>query len=130
MLLYLRLVLSTVRKAGSPRRDLLWENLALRQQLAVYRRPDPPPATPPARPSVLDAPRAGLVRVARRLGLRPAGDGDSTGVRARTYELEVGEEETSEAVALFVERTPPVRHEYSIVCFLSGRSRPDRVSSG
>ncbi len=35
---YLRLVLSTVRKTGSPRRDLLWENLALRQQLAVYRR--------------------------------------------------------------------------------------------
>jgi hypothetical protein len=35
MLLYFRLVLSTFRKTGSPRRDLLWENLALRQQLAV-----------------------------------------------------------------------------------------------
>jgi hypothetical protein len=38
MLLYLCLVLSTVRKTGSPRRDLLGENLALRQQLAVDRR--------------------------------------------------------------------------------------------
>ncbi|HJN91434.1 MAG TPA: integrase core domain-containing protein [Dehalococcoidia bacterium] len=38
MPLYLGLVFSTVRKTGSPRRDPLWENLALRQQLAVYRR--------------------------------------------------------------------------------------------
>ena len=27
-----------LRRAGIPRRDLLWENLALRQQLAVYQR--------------------------------------------------------------------------------------------
>ena len=38
MLLYLRLVLSTIRRVGASRRDLLWENLALRQQLAVYQR--------------------------------------------------------------------------------------------
>ena len=38
MLLYLRLVLSTFRRVGASRRDLLWENLALRQQLAVYQR--------------------------------------------------------------------------------------------
>jgi putative transposase len=38
MLLYFRLVIDTLRRAGTPRRDLLWENLALRQQLAVYQR--------------------------------------------------------------------------------------------
>lgn len=38
MLLYLRLVFATCQRAGAPRRDLLWENLALRQQLAVYQR--------------------------------------------------------------------------------------------
>ena len=38
MLLYLDLVVGTLRRAGRPRRDLLWENLALRQQLAVYQR--------------------------------------------------------------------------------------------
>ena len=38
MLFYLRLVVSTLRRAGASRRDLLWENLALRQQLAVYQR--------------------------------------------------------------------------------------------
>ncbi len=38
MSLYLRLVFATLRRAGAPRRDLLWENLALRQQLAVFQR--------------------------------------------------------------------------------------------
>ena len=37
MLLYLRLVFATCQRVGAPRRDLLWENLALRPQLAVYR---------------------------------------------------------------------------------------------
>ncbi len=38
MLLYLRLLMGTLRRSGTRRRDLLWENLALRQQLAVYQR--------------------------------------------------------------------------------------------
>ena len=38
MLLYLRLLTDTLRRSGTRRRDLLWENLALRQQLAVYQR--------------------------------------------------------------------------------------------
>ena len=38
MLIYLHLVINTLRRAGTGRLDLLWENLALRQQLAVYRR--------------------------------------------------------------------------------------------
>ena len=38
MLLYLRLLTATLRRSGTRRRDLLWENLALRQQLAVYQR--------------------------------------------------------------------------------------------
>ncbi len=38
MLLYLRLLTETLRRSGTRRRDLLWENLALRQQLAVYQR--------------------------------------------------------------------------------------------
>ena len=38
MLLYLCLVISTLRRAGTGRLDLLWENLALRQHLAVYQR--------------------------------------------------------------------------------------------
>ena len=37
-LFYLHLVVGRLRRAGIPRRDLLWENLALRQQLAVYQR--------------------------------------------------------------------------------------------
>ncbi len=38
MLLYLRLLTDTLRRDAPRRRDLLWENLALRQQLAVYQR--------------------------------------------------------------------------------------------
>jgi hypothetical protein len=38
MLIYLRLFTATHRRSGMRRRDLLWENLALRQQLAVYQR--------------------------------------------------------------------------------------------
>ncbi len=38
MLLYLRLLTDTLRRSGTCRRDLLRENLALRQQLAVYQR--------------------------------------------------------------------------------------------
>jgi hypothetical protein len=38
MLFYFRLLTHTLRRSGSRRRDLLWENLALRQQLAVYQR--------------------------------------------------------------------------------------------
>ena len=37
-LLYLRLLTDTLRRTGTRRRDLLWENLALRQQLAIYQR--------------------------------------------------------------------------------------------
>ena len=38
MVLYLHLLLATLHRDGAPRRDLIWENLALRQQLAVYQR--------------------------------------------------------------------------------------------
>ena len=38
MLLYLRLLTDTLRRSGTRPRALLWENLALRQQLAVYQR--------------------------------------------------------------------------------------------
>jgi hypothetical protein len=38
MLLDLRLLVETLRRSGTRRRDLVWENLALRQQLAVYQR--------------------------------------------------------------------------------------------
>ena len=38
MLLYLLLLTETLRRSGTRRRELLWENLALRQQLAVYQR--------------------------------------------------------------------------------------------
>ena len=43
MLLDLRLLTDTLRRSGTRRRDLLWENLALRQQLAVYQRQTHPP---------------------------------------------------------------------------------------
>ena len=43
MLIYLRLVLWTLRRAARARGDLLLENLALRQQLAIVRAaPDNP----------------------------------------------------------------------------------------
>ena len=48
MLLYLRLLTDTLRRSATRRRDLLWENLALRQQLAVYQRPDAPALAAPA----------------------------------------------------------------------------------
>ena len=35
---YLRLVVGTLRRAGTRRRHLLWENLPFRQQLALYQR--------------------------------------------------------------------------------------------
>ena len=38
MIVYVRLVLETLRRAGRTRGDLLLENLALRQQLAMYKR--------------------------------------------------------------------------------------------
>ena len=47
-MLYLRLLAHTFRRSGSRRRELLWENLALRQQLAVYERQT---HRPPLRPS-------------------------------------------------------------------------------
>ncbi len=43
MLLYLRLLIDTHRRSGTHRRNLLWENLALRQQLAVSQRQTPRP---------------------------------------------------------------------------------------
>ena len=60
MLLYLRLLTDTLRRTGTRRRDLLWENLVLRQQLAVYQRTDTPAAAAAARLALLVPPGRAL----------------------------------------------------------------------
>jgi hypothetical protein len=60
---------------ASRHRSLVFENLALRQQLAVYRRTRPKPTVPVVRSAVLGRPPAGLARLVVGLGDRPTRDG-------------------------------------------------------
>ena len=74
MLLYLRLLIATVPRMFVARRDLLIENLVLRQQLAVYARRRAAPSTPRHRSLVLVIGRPNLVAMAFHPPDRAAGD--------------------------------------------------------
>ena len=63
MLNFIRLCLGTLARLFCSRRSLMLENLALRQQLAVFKRRNPRPRLNLTRPTVLDCRSTALVRL-------------------------------------------------------------------
>ena len=73
----LRLFFGLVARSVRSRRNLLLENVALRQQLAILKERHPQPRFRVSGQALLDVPEPILARMETGLGTRPARDGHS-----------------------------------------------------
>jgi hypothetical protein len=93
-MLYVALLLACLSRSLRPRSAVLLENLALRQQLAVYQRRGARPPAPRWGSALLVAARTDVARLAFATAVRPARDRDSVASHGVAPVLDVEEPQT------------------------------------
>jgi hypothetical protein len=93
-MLYVALLLGCLRRALRLRSALLLDNLALRQQLAVYQRRHARPRLRAGGSVFLVAARTTVARLAFAAAVRPAGDGNPMASHRVATVLDVEEPQT------------------------------------